>query len=138
MYIPEVTKMLRMIKWSFMTELIFFQQLGHFKLNKLDEIRAKSWIFNHKVICTALAYYSFWTTSSFLLWAQQYHTVPIWTFTFHKISGFVRVILKANFKPTYRPNLSNFLSENPHLLNSFFFYFLRNLSNPLLFTHCCC
>ena len=28
------------------------------------------------------------------------HTVAIWTFTFHKISGFVRVILKANFKQT--------------------------------------
>ena len=26
------------------------------------------------------------------------HTVAIWTFTFHKISGFVSVILKANFK----------------------------------------
>ena len=26
------------------------------------------------------------------------HTVGIWTFTFHKISGFVSVILKANFK----------------------------------------
>jgi hypothetical protein len=43
------------------------------------------------------------------------HTVAIWTFTFHKISGFVRVILKANFKPTYRPNLSIFLSENTDL-----------------------
>ena len=27
------------------------------------------------------------------------HTVAIWTFTFHKKSGFVKVILKANFKP---------------------------------------
>ena len=33
------------------------------------------------------------------------HTVAIWTFTFHKISGFVRVILKANFKQAYRPGL---------------------------------
>ena len=31
------------------------------------------------------------------------HTVAIWTFTFHKKSGFVKVILKANFKPGYRP-----------------------------------
>ena len=69
---------------------------------------------------------------------ETLHTLAIWTFTFHKISRFVSVILKANFKPTYRPNLSIFLSENSHLLNSFFFYFLQNLSNPLLFTHCCC
>ena len=31
------------------------------------------------------------------------HTVAIWTFAFHKKSGFVKVILKANFKPAYRP-----------------------------------
>ena len=36
------------------------------------------------------------------------HTVAIWTFTFHKISGFVRVILKANFKEFYRPKVSIF------------------------------
>ena len=27
------------------------------------------------------------------------HTVAIWTFTFHKKSGCVKVIWKANFKP---------------------------------------
>ena len=30
---------------------------------------------------------------------QALHTVAIWTFTFHKKSGCVRVIWKANFKP---------------------------------------
>ena len=66
------------------------------------------------------------------------HTVAIWTFPFHKISGFVRVILKGNFKQLYRPKVSIFLSENSDLLFSFSFQFLQNLSNPLLFTHCCC
>ena len=63
----------------------------------------------------------------------QVHTVAIWTFPFHKISGFVRVILKGNFKQLYRPKVSTFLSENSDLLFSFSFYFLQNLSNPLLF-----
>ena len=40
-----------------------------------------------------------------LLFAYTHHTEAIWTFTFHKISGFVRVILKANFKPAYRLGL---------------------------------
>ena len=31
------------------------------------------------------------------------HTVAMWTFTFHKKSRFVKLILKANFKPVYRP-----------------------------------
>ena len=34
---------------------------------------------------------------------EAMHTVAIWTFTFHKKSDCVKVILKANFKPTYRP-----------------------------------
>ena len=33
------------------------------------------------------------------------HTVAIWTFTFHKKSDFVMVILKADFKQAYRPVL---------------------------------
>jgi hypothetical protein len=37
--------------------------------------------------------------------ATPTHTVAIWTFTFHKISGFVSVILKANFKQAYKPGL---------------------------------
>ena len=61
------------------------------------------------------------------------HTVVIWTFTFHKISGFVRVNLKGNFKQLYRPKVSIFWSENSDLLFSFSFYFLQNLSNPLIF-----
>ena len=66
------------------------------------------------------------------------HTVAIWTFTFHQISGFERVILKVNFNPIYRQKLSILLSENACLFYPFFFYFLQNLSNPVLFTHCCC
>ena len=54
------------------------------------------------------------------------HTVVICTFTFHKISGFVRVILKANLKPPYRSKISIFWSQNSDLLYSFFFYFLQN------------
>ena len=49
------------------------------------------------------------------------HTVVIWTFTFHKISGFVRVNLKGNFKQLYRPKVSIFWSENSDLLSSFSF-----------------
>ena len=48
------------------------------------------------------------------------HTVAIWTFTFHKISGFVRVILKANFKQPYRPVLWFLLSENSYIYYSHF------------------
>ena len=33
---------------------------------------------------------------------ETLHTVAIWTFTFHKISGFERVILKENFNPLNR------------------------------------
>ena len=66
------------------------------------------------------------------------HTVAIWTFTFHKKSGFVMVILKANFKPAHRPVSWTFWSENSDLLYPFSFYFRQELSNPLLFAHCCC
>ena len=38
--------------------------------------------------------------------SSRKHTVAIWTFTFHKISGFVWVILKANFKEFCRPKVS--------------------------------
>ena len=33
--------------------------------------------------------------------SSKKHTVAIWTFKFHKISGFERVILKVNFNPIY-------------------------------------
>ena len=56
------------------------------------------------------------------------HTVAIWTFTFHKISGFERVILKINFNPIYRQNLSIFLFENSDSYYSFFFYFLQKFT----------
>ena len=55
------------------------------------------------VLCTALGYLPCPQTNS-----SQGHTVAIWTFPFHKISGFVRVILKGNFKQLYRPKVSIF------------------------------
>ena len=66
------------------------------------------------------------------------HCVCIWTFTFHKKSGCVLLIWKSNFKPTYGSNSSTFCSEYSNLLYSFFFYYLQNLLNPVLFTYCCC
>ena len=71
------------------------------------------------------------TFSSLIHMTWQGHTVAIWTFTFHKKSGFVKVILKAYFKPTYRPVSWTFWSKNSDLLHSFSFYFLQVLSNPL-------
>ena len=61
----------------------------------------------------------------------SFHTVAIWTFTFHKKSGFVKAILKANFKPTCRPVSWTFWPENSDVLHSFSFYFLQVLSNLL-------
>ena len=61
------------------------------------------------------------------------HTVAIWTTTFKKKK--FEVILKANFKPAYRPNLRTFQSENSYLLYWFSFYFLQELSNPMGFAH---
>ena len=69
--------------------------------------------------------YPYRTFYSMGLWGPL-HTVAIWTFTFHKISGYVRVILKGNFKQLYRQKVSLFLSENSDLLFSFSFYFLQN------------
>ena len=48
------------------------------------------------------------------------------------------VILKANFKPVYKPVLWTFRSENSTFLYSFSFYFLQELSNPLLFAYSYC
>ena len=50
---------------------------------------------------------------------SKFHTVAIWTFTFHKKSSFVMVILKANFKPTHKPVSWTFWTENKDLLYSF-------------------
>ena len=48
------------------------------------------------------------------------------------------VDLEDKFQTNLQARLFNFLVWNSDILNSFFFYFLQNLSNPLLFTHCCC
>ena len=40
-----------------------------------------------------------WTGEEEISLQSLMHTVAIWTFTFHKKSGFVKVILKANFNP---------------------------------------
>ena len=42
---------------------------------------------------------------------KPWHTVAIWTFTFHKISGLVRVILKANFKQSTGRDYNFFSAE---------------------------
>ena len=76
-----------------------------------------------------------WVVSDFVYKAQYifhdsktFHTVVFWTFTFHKkqavCSRFGRQILNE--------------SENSDLIHSFFFYFLQELSNPVLFAHCFC
>ena len=65
------------------------------------------------------------------------HTVAIWIFTFHKKSGFVRVILKTNFNSTYRPNPSLFWAENSDLLYSFFFYFSAKFVKSNAFYYTC-
>ena len=67
------------------------------------------------------------------------HTVAIWTLTFHKISGFVRVILKANFKQFYiQAKGINFLTWKFQFIILIFLLFLQMLSNPVLFAHCWC
>ena len=48
------------------------------------------------------------------------------------------VNLEGQFQTSLEAKLINFLSENSDLLFSFFFYFLQELSNPVLFAHCCC
>ena len=45
--------------------------------------------------------------------------------------------LEGQFQTSLQAKVIIFLSENSDLLHSFFFYFFQNLSNPLLFTHCC-
>ena len=64
-----------------------------------------------------------------------FHSVAIWTFTFHEKSGCVLLIWKVNFKPTYRPNSSTFWSGNSDLLYSFFFLFFAEV---VKFSAFCC
>ena len=74
-----------------------------------------------------------------LLIFQQRHTEAILTFRFHKKSGFVRVILKANFNWTYKPNPSFFWAGNSDLSYSFSSIFCGICQIcTLVFTHCCC
>ena len=40
------------------------------------------------------------------------HTVGLWTFTFHKKSPFEKVILKANFKQGYRPEIQIYHTQH--------------------------
>ena len=104
------------------------------QLNTIMGIRG----WGEKIVVVGLkGCYPYTTFYSMGLWGPL-HTVAIWTFTFHEKSGWVLLIWKANFKPTYRPNSSTFWSGNSNLLYSFFFYYLQNLLNPVIFTHCCC
>ena len=68
----------------------------------------KNSINSHSNDYSQLDYYDYQDMESYNIGSKDYlskqqHTVAIWTFTFHKILGFVRVILKANFKPVYKP-----------------------------------
>ena len=72
--------------------------------------------------------------TNYTIW-QTLHTVAIWTFTFHKKSGF-----EGKFQFNLRAKSITFWAGNSNLLYPFFFsrFFWQNLSNPQLFTHCCC
>ena len=118
-------------------------------------------ILNEQVFCFLLSSYSFLSQENFVMlikrkkkiskgavltstkgWKPKcidlnVDTVAIWIFTFHKISGFVRVILKANLnKPTGQDYDFFFWKFIYIILN--FLLFLQELSNSLLFTHYCC
>ena len=64
---------------------------------------------------------------------EQNYTEAIWTFTFHKKSGFRKVILKSNFKPAYKPVSWTLWSENSDLLSSFSFYFFAGVVKSTAF-----
>ena len=49
----------------------------------------------------------------------------------------MKVIFKANFKPAYKQVSWTFWYENSDLPYSFSFYFLQELSDSLIFEHCC-
>ena len=88
------------------------------------------------------------------VWGFRTSTIPSASFLWSSVSGAhcsyldiyiswkirlgMRFIWKANFKPAYKSKLSIFWSENWNLLFSFFFYFLQELSNPVLFGHSRC
>jgi len=85
------------------------------KVTFLDNMRSDySKQLNYKKVAISLEelsryYLCFFVMLSILIVNYiQLHTVAIWTFTFHKITGFWRVILKANFKQFCRPKLSIF------------------------------
>ena len=45
---------------------------------------------------------------------------------------------EGQFQTSLQARIMIFLPENSYLLYPFSFYFLQELSNPLLFAHCCC
>ena len=53
------------------------------------------------------------------------HTVAVWIFTFHKISGFVWVILKDNYKQLYKPKVSISYLKNQIYYSQFSSIFCR-------------
>ena len=68
-------------------------------------------------------------------------TLPHCTYLDIYISRKIRlcvVDLEGKFQTNLQAKLLNFLVWKFNLLYPFFFYFLQNLSNPVLFTHCCC
>ena len=77
---------------------------------------------NLKLLQSRISHFNSKHSFNLILWTEKgtsifrRHTVAIWTFTFHEKSGCVQLIWKTNFKPTNRPNLSNFSSRNLYLL----------------------
>ena len=61
------------------------------------------------------------------------HTVAICTFTFQKIYGFVRVILKSNFKQFHRPKVSTFLIWKFQFIICIFLLFLAKFVKSTAF-----
>ena len=55
--------------------------------------------------------------------AEAWHTVAIWTFTFHKIFGFERVILKVKFNPISQAKTINFFIRKIRFIKLIFLLF---------------
>ena len=74
-------------------------------------------------------------------WSRINNPIPHCSYLDIYISQNIRFCksdFEEQFQTLYRPKVSIFWSENSDLLFSFSFYFWQNLSNPLLFAHCCC
>ena len=80
-------------------------------MSEKRQFSLKSLIFE-RVFCLSELITALYSCTPVIAVFTPHHNVAIWTFRFHKKSGFVRVILKANFNSTYRPNPSLFWTGN--------------------------